>query len=238
MPDSDAIRLPGPTHKTAIVGRNGSGKTLAAIYHLSRSDFDERPWVILDFKNDEHINAITRAERISFDDVPDEPGIYILKVTPGNKERVSEWFKRAWEHENIGIVVDEGYRVDQHDEWFNGCLTQGRSKRISMIVLSQRPVWVSRFVFSEADFFQVFDLTHKKDRDIIGEYIRDDERERLEIPLEPYTSFWYDVAGKRLDVVGKVPSESSMLEDIDTALADLEYEEEFGEAERPRRRPL
>src|ERR1700727_2966161 len=239
----DEVRLPGPTHKLAIVGRNGSGKTIAAIWHLSRSDFDERPWVILDFKNDEHINAITRAQLIGFDELPQEPGIYILKVRPGQSERVSDWFKRVWEQENIGVLVDEGYRIDQHDEWFNGCLTQGRSKQISMIVLSQRPVWVSRFVFSEADFFQIFDLTHAKDRDKIGEYIRDDERDQLDVPLEHFYSLYYDVGRKRLDTFEPVDKEEKILAEIDARLEELEAEamlEEIGidPENRPRRRAI
>ena len=239
----DNVRLPGSTHKLAIVGRNGSGKTMAALWHLSNADFDERPWIILDFKNDEHINAIARAKHIGFEELPEDPGIYILKVTPGNGDLVSDWFKRVWQQEDMGILIDEGYRIDQHDEWFNGCLTQGRSKHISMIVLSQRPVWLSRFVFSEADFFQIFDLTHEKDRDKIGEYIRDDERDQLEVPLEDFHSLYYDVGRKRLDMFDKVPEESELLETIDRRLEELEIEERLEELgidpeKRPRRRAI
>ena len=230
----EEIRLPGPTDRTAIVGRTGSGKTVAAIWHLSHADIDERPHIILDYKNDDHINAIQRAQPIGYDDLPDAPGVYILKVLPGDEERVNEWFKSVWERENIGILIDEGYMIDPRSQWFNACLTQGRSKRISMIILSQRPVWLSRFVFSEAEFFQVFDLTHIKDMDKVREYIRDDERLQLDQPLENYHSFYYDVGHKRLDTFAPVPDETVLLEVIDNRLAELEAEEE----ERPRRRAL
>ena len=173
--DGQPVPLPGDTDRIAILGRTGSGKTQAAVDHLSRAGFEYMPWVIVDYKNDELINRIDRAQTISFDTVPDEPGIYILKVLPGEEDDLSEWFRRVWEQEDVGIYVDEGYLVDPRDRWFNACLTQGRSKHIPMIVLSQRPVWLSRFVFSEATYFQVFDLTHSKDMDKVREYVRDDE---------------------------------------------------------------
>jgi hypothetical protein len=237
MQESEQIRLPGPTHKLAIVGRTGSGKTVAAVWHLSNADFDERPWILLDYKNDELINGIERAEVIGYDELPELPGVYILKVLPGDEERVEEWFRAVWERENIGVLIDEGYMIDPRSQWFNACLTQGRSKKIAMIILSQRPVWLSRFVFSEADFFQCFDLTHVKDMDKVREYIRDDEREQLERPLAPYHSYYYDVGRRQLETLGPVPESAELLAIIDARLAELDLVDDQGE-ERPRRRAI
>lgn len=228
----EPIRLPGPTDRLAIVGRTGSGKTQAALWHLSHVDFDRRPWVIIDYKNDDLINSIDRAQLIDYKVVPDKPGIYILKVLPRENDQISDWFRRVWEQEDIGVYVDEGYMVDPRDEWFEACLTQGRSKHIQMIVLSQRPVWLSRFVFSEASFFQVFDLTHAKDMDKVREYIRDDERFQLEKPLADYHSFYYDVGKRRLETFGPVPDADKMLAAIDGRLAQLEL------VDAPRRRAI
>src|ERR1700722_17334554 len=138
------IRQPGPDDRLAIVGRTGSGKTQAAIWHLSRANFDTKPWVILDYKGDELIYRIERAEPTDFDTVPQAPGIYILTILPGEEEELSNWFHQVWEQQNVGILVDEGYMIDRNDRWFNACLTQGRSRHIPMIILSQRPVWLSR----------------------------------------------------------------------------------------------
>ena len=231
MPAED-IRLPGPTDRLVVVGRTGSGKTQAAVWHLSLADFDRIPWVIIDYKNDDLLNAIGRAELIDYQVVPDRPGIYILKVLPGEDEELSDWFRRVWEHEDIGVYVDEGYLIDARDKWFNACLTQGRSKHIPMIVLSQRPVWLSRFVFSEASFFQVFDLTHSKDMDKVREYIRDDDRHQLDKPLEDFHSFYYDVGRRRLETFGAVPEASHILRLIDGRL------EQIQELEQPQRRPF
>jgi hypothetical protein len=207
------------------VGRTGSGKTQAAVWHLSTADFDRRPWVVIDYKNDELINAIQRAKLIDYETIPDRPGIYILKVLPGDEELLSEWFRSVWETEGVGIYVDEGYMIDRNDKWFNACLTQGRSKHIPMIVLSQRPVWLSRFVFSEADFFQVFDLTHTQDMAKVREYIRDDGRRQLEKPLGDFHSFYYDVGRKRLETFGPVPDSEQILTAIDDRLEAIDARE-------------
>jgi superfamily II RNA helicase len=122
--------------------------------------------------------------------------------------------------------------IDRNDKWFNACLTQGRSKRIPMIVLSQRPVWLSRFVFSEADFFQVFDLTHSQDMAKVREYIRDDSRNQLERPLKDFHSFYYDVGKKRLETFGPVPDGAALLHTIDQRLAAIEA----AQAKEPQRR--
>jgi hypothetical protein len=230
--EDDDVRMPGPDSRLAMIGRTGSGKTQAALWHLSRADFEERPWVILDYKREKLFGKIQRAESIDLDEVPDEAGIYILRIRPDKKKQMTDWFRRAWEHENIGILVDEGYMIDQHDEWFVACLTQGRSKRIQMIVLSQRPVWVSRFVFSEADFFQIFDLSHSEDKDKLGEYIRDEDQAELDEPLKDYNSFYYDVGRRRLETFGKVDREDVILAAIDTKLKAIEAEEEHRSVRR------
>ena len=239
----EEIRLPGPTHKLAIVGRTGSGKTVAAVWHLSNADFDERPWIILDYKNDELINGINRAKVIGFEELPEDPGIYILKIIPGDEEKVSAWFYSVWKRGDMGVLIDEGYMIDPREKWFNACLTQGRSKRISIIVLSQRPVWLSRFVFSEADFFQIFDLTHVKDMDKVREYVRDDGSQQMDEPLQNYHSWYYDVSRKRLDTFGPVPNQERILEAIDARLGYMEAEAELEELgidieDRPRRHAL
>jgi DNA helicase HerA-like ATPase len=234
----EPLREPGPEHKTAIVGRTGSGKTFAAVWLLSRSDFDERPWVVLDYKDDELLNSIARAEPLDLDDeLPELPGIYILKILPGDKERVDDWFKRVWEREDMGVLVDEGYMVDQRGDWFNACLTQGRSKRVSMVILSQRPVWLSRFVFSESDFFFVFDLTHEDDLNTVSKFIKDDDRELLAQELEPHHFHYYDVGKKRIETLSPVPPGDQLLATIDARLALLDLLDEDGNPP-PRRRAL
>jgi hypothetical protein len=91
---------------------------------------------------------------------------------------------------------------------FNALLTQGRSKNIPLITLSQRPVWLSRFVFSEADFFQIFWLNDTRDRKTVNSFTPFS----LEKRLPDYHSFWYNVGRDTTNVLAPVPEASVLLE--------------------------
>lgn len=217
MPVEDP-RLPGPSDRTVIVGRTGSGKTVAALWHLSNQDFDRRPWVIIDYKGDENIAKIEKAVYINYDTVPDEPGIYVLKVLPGEEDELSEWFYKVWDHEGIGIYIDEGYMVGQRDKWFNACLTQGRSKKIPMIILSQRPLWMSRFAFSEASFIQQFSLTDADDTKVVQRFIKGDSKADVRGELKRHHSYYYDVGENVVYPFGPVPHADILVAKIDARL--------------------
>lgn len=197
------LRLPGPQSRTLIVGRTGSGKTVAALWQLSERDYappegieynglNARPWIIIDYKRDENIAKIDGAQYISLTDpLPTKPGIYILQPMPDQDELVEDFFWRVWAKGNIGLYIDEGYILPKSGKTsaFTSILTQGRSKNIPIIILSQRPVWLNRFAISEADFYQVFHLNDERDRKTIGGFIPGGVEDRL----KEYHSIWYDV---------------------------------------------
>lgn len=209
------VRLPTNRQRLALVGRTGSGKTLAALWHLSKRNLEKRPWVVYDYKADEHINGIARAKHITTDFVPKpkDTGVFIVHPLPKRDDAAVErqmW--RLWERGGIGVYVDEGYMID--NDAFNAILTQGRSREIPAIVLSQRPVWMPRFVFSEADFYQVFDLNDRRDQQTVEAFAP----VNFEKPLPPYHSFYFDVGKKQLVKFKPVPPEDVILGDIDIKL--------------------
>lgn len=205
-------RLPVNSDRTICVGRTGTGKTVAGIWHLSNYNVETFPWIVIDFKNDEHINSIEPAEDIDFNFVPGRKdiGLFRLHCTPYDTEvskgcersRLDDYLIKIWERENCGLFVDEAYIIG-NSEAMNLCLTQGRSKRIPMIICTQRPVWVSRFAFSEASFIQVFDLNDDRDIDTIESFTPIDWGE--EDSLGRYQSFYYDVAENHLVRFNPVP---------------------------------
>lgn len=209
------LRLPGPNSRTLIVGRTGSGKTVAALWQLSERDYapppnveyngaNARPWVVIDYKRDENIANIEGAEYISLSDpLPTEPGIYILQPRPDQDAEVEEWLWRVWERGKIGLYVDEGYILPKSGKTpaFTSILTQGRSKGIPVIILSQRPTWINRFAISESDFYQIFHLNDARDRKTIGAFIPGEVDERL----DEYHSIWYDVGRDVRRELGPVP---------------------------------
>ena len=216
MASNHKPRLPGPSDRTVILGQTGSGKTYGGVWLLSTQDIDRRPWLILDFKNDDLINGIEKSQYISFaDDLPTRPGLYILKCEPYD-ERLDELFRRILDHTEIGVYVDEGLMVGQNNKGFNACLTQGRSLGIPMIILSQRPVKCATCVLSEATFWMVFFLIKKSDR----EKVADDTPLPINYvdKLQPHHSWWYDVKRRNLTKFGPVPDEGVILGSIDGRL--------------------
>ncbi len=204
------LKLPTSTQHIAVIGRNGSGKTVAALWHLSLQNINTQPWIILDYKLDENIDRIPGLRHLDgYKEIPRKPGIYAMHPRPGEKEEIDEYLWKVWERERTGIYIDEGYMVD--GPAFEACLTQGRSKRIPMIVLSQRPSWISRFVFSESRFYQVFSLSDMRDRKTVGEFVPGYAKLP---PLPEYHSHYYDVDSNRLSVLKPVPDVDSIMERI------------------------
>jgi hypothetical protein len=215
------FRLPNDSQHIAIIGRNGTGKTLAALWHLSKRPFDKRPELIVDFKRDEHIAAIEKAVEIPVGDVPTDPGIYVVRPNVSDPSLLFQTLARAYQRENIGIWFDEGFILSQDSKvegMFENILTQGRSKHIPLIVLVQRPVWVSRFVYSESSFFQLFHLQDKRDVITLHSVIPEAAFRRL----PEFHSAYYDVGKNRLEYLAPVPREEEILATIDKRLTAMQ----------------
>jgi hypothetical protein len=224
------IRLPSNSQHLAIVGRNGTGKTHAALWHLSQRDLAHETWVILDYKRErDTINAISGAQYLDFkDDLPEKPGVYILQPNISQVGEMDEFLYRIHAHENIGVFVDEGYMLQDNTEAFNALLTQGRSKHIPLIVLSQRPSWISRFVFSESTFYQVFALNDRRDRKTVTEFIdfKNQQRDFRHVNTLPeFHSYYYDVGKDQLTPLAPVPPLDDILKSIDVKLRTPEERE-------------
>lgn len=221
------FRFPDNSQRTAVMGRTGSGKTQFGIWLLSHMDFTSQPWVVFDFKGDALINEIPYAKNIALDKVISDPGIYVVRPRPGDDEAVDVFLERIWEQEHVGIFIDEAYCIDKNSDAFNAILTQGRSKHIPAIILTQRPAWISRFVFSESDFFAIFHLNDKKDRDRVAQFLPDpneQEQADLEQRLQKYHSLWFDVGEHRIFPLLPVPDRASIIARFEERLRTLENE--------------
>ena len=204
-----AVKFPGDSDRTAIIGSSGSGKTTAAAWLLASYDFTTRPYVIVNTKDDPliaEIAAIPGVHVITLDETPNEPGLYIVNPLPHEQEALNAFFQRIWERGETTVWVDEGYMIEITDA-FNALLTQGRSRKIAVIVLSQRPAWISKFVFSEASFVQVFRLGHLDDRKNIAKFVPMDPKGRL----PNYHSYWYNVNANEIVRFSPVPPKASII---------------------------
>lgn len=223
------FRLPADDEHTAIIGRNGTGKTQLGIWTLSKQDLRDKPWVVINYKGDELINSISRARKIKHIDMPDHPGLYVLNSNPSLKAQDEAFMWNVWNAENIGLFIDEGYLVPSPKGGaFESLLTQGRSKRIPIITLSQRPVELSRFVFSEASHVALFHLNDERDVKTVTSFVPRDFPSWLPSEFEkqgrlpPYHARWYDFKGNQGQgarfVLKPVPPAEQIRKDIDAQL--------------------
>ncbi len=217
------ISLPGDSDRLAILGRTGSGKTQAGAWHLSKRSWgedagpDRKPWFVFDTKG-EGIFAELHAMGAIVVDVnaapPKEPGLYIVRPRPIIDDDAFDLFLwRCWQRGGVGLFFDEGYMVPsgmsgKKHAAFATILTQGRSLEMPIIVNSQRPAWMSRFVWTESGFFQVFALSHSDDVQTVRKFIPKIPRE---FSLPQFFSYYFDVGTDALTRFSPVPDREEIL---------------------------
>ena len=168
------------------------------------------PWIVLDPKRDALLGALKKdkiLEEIRIDQKPpSKPGLYIAHYYP---ETIDDGFLDGMlalilRGSNTGIYVDEGFTVPNRPyKWtaYSRIQNQGRAKHIPTITLSQRPMGMSRFIWSEASYFQYFGLTDADDRATVRRFAL--------VPTEDkpkrFHSWWWDVANQEATRLRPVP---------------------------------
>lgn len=212
---SDEFKWPDVTERLSIFGRTGSGKTQFGASVLSKSPFHRMPYVIVDYKREGLFGAVSRIREIGLNEIPKSPGLYIVRPMPWQEDAVERFLFRIWDKGKIGLYIDEGHSLPDKGG-LQVILQQGRAKRIPVIALSQRPAWVNRFLFSEADHFAVFHLNDKRDRDKLNAVLPDgvlDERQ------PEYHALWYAVKSDKLFRLSPVESADEIIDKIDSRLS-------------------
>lgn len=199
---------PTKTERTTILGRTGSGKTQMGAYILSQSPFHEQPYIIFDYKGDELLGSIDRIREIGLNELPKQPGVYIVRPGITEIDAVEKYLWQIWERERIGLYIDEAYMLPNSGPHDRGALqaiyTQGRSLKIPVIALSQRPAWISGFLYSEADHFAVFHLNDDRDEKTVQRFFPRGSLKNAD-RLEDYNSRWYSVKSNSLYLMKPVP---------------------------------
>lgn len=198
---------------------NGSGKSVFAAHMLSYAPFNYMPYIIIDYKNEGLFNSIDRAKYIDFKDQPREPGIYILKAEPHiDDARVNAFLYACLKKEKRGLVYDEGYSIPDLGA-MNTIYMQGRSKNIPVMTLTQRPVWLSRYAFTEASHLCLFRLNDRRDQDTVKAWVpKDDPVWDLNARLPEYHARWYDSKQDASFVLQPAPSPELILERFEEKL--------------------
>jgi hypothetical protein len=96
--------------------------------------------------------------------------------------------------------------------------TTGRSRKIPIISLTQRPVDVTKYNFSEASHHVIFRLTDKCDQDTVRARVPHTEYDRLfrgeNGRLPRYHSLWYDVDNDRTFEMGPAPHPREIISEL------------------------
>ena len=211
--------LPSVHDRIAILGRTGSGKTVAGLWHLSKMPLDKMPFVIVDFKRDQEIRRL-KAQEISEAKEIGKRGLYVFRADPNDDDdQIEEMLYDIWRREKTGLFIDEGYLLAK-SRAFHAILMQGRSKRIPVITCSQRPVWLPRAVWSESNHFQVFQLVDDRDWDIVENFVKG-------LPDDPYPpdyhSFYFSLGDRRASMAAPVPPASQTIASIREKLGTLKF---------------
>lgn len=198
--------------RITVAGRTGSGKTTLACYLMERSPIT---WVIMNPKHTagyKHLPGIVVMRRWDERQLAKEiqRAKYVAlnlsdsEADAGYMDAITDRLHHSFR--NIGLCFDELYTAHSGSgkagPGLTGWLTRGRELRQSFLGLTQRPVWVSRFCFSEADCIISMDLTLEADRETLFEHTG--QPEFLDRQLD-HKWLSYDVSGDRLDLYGPVP---------------------------------
>jgi hypothetical protein len=96
----------------------------------------------------------------------------IVTASPDMLDRILQYHEENWR--GVDAYIDELYHFHKGGRagpGLNGLYTRGRSRGITTIGSTQRPAWVSGFIFSETNLFYLFGLNRKSDRKRVDDFI-------------------------------------------------------------------
>jgi hypothetical protein len=220
---------PDNTKRTIILGRTGSGKSVGGLNLLASQNWDKQPWTILDFKGEDLVRKIWKNNEralkvISPDDAPPKkPGLYLMPLRPVLDDAALErWLMQVYSRANgqtkrgHGLFIDEGFAMPSNGVALDLIFTQGRSKKIPVIALYQRPVYMTRFAVAQADYFMVYSQNDRRDLRTTDEFVQaailpNGQEVTPKTVLPPWHSLWYDVAQGKSVVLGPAPEPDAIL---------------------------
>lgn len=196
-----------------IAGATGSGKSTLACWLLQRTP---SRWVIL---NPKHSAAYSTLENsvivpnLKIQNVEKAMGRYRYTiVNPDSVEsepdRMDDFIMQmhqGWR--NVGLCCDELYTLHKGGvagKGLLGWLTRGRELKQSFLGLTQRPAWLSQFLFSESDYLCSMRLSLLKDRKRMVE-MTDCPMMGTKIPDRQW--IWFPVVSEKPVHYGPVPIE-------------------------------
>lgn len=239
--------LPTIEDRVMVIGKTGSGKTVGGLWLLSLSCFHEIPYVIIDYKRDKMIAQLDDLGAVVIYDSrsddksltkwplpPNEPGLYIIRPDPEDKDEMNAFLMQIWRMGSVGLFCDEAFMIPQKRPFkaYDNLLTQGRSLNIPMIMLYQRPVDMSQYATSQAEYWAIFKLTKYTDIEKANEYITpaigvDNSRIDAKTRLPRFYWLWYDEIEGVTTVMKPVPNPDAVMNNFRKRLKPPPQSEEI-----------
>lgn len=201
-----------PGKRALVAGRTGCGKSTLARWLLKRSPGH---WVIINPKHTAAYDKLPDMNKIDGKDLGKlERSIKKFKFTVVNTVSSNHKYLDDLvsylhaQYENLGLCVDELYTMHNHGiagEGLLAWLTRGRELKQSFLGLTQRPAWLSQFLFSESDYICEMQLGLLKDRKRM--YDMTEQAIMLDKLPEHYW-VWYDINADSIRSFGPVPKNS------------------------------
>jgi hypothetical protein len=106
-----------------------------------------------------------------------EPGRF--RILPPIVDDLTDWYEQLfavlYATGDLTLYIDEAYAVvppgTRAGKWLSALYTRGRELGIGVWTSTQRPTWVPLFMLSEADWFMVFRLNLKADRERLASLV-------------------------------------------------------------------
>lgn len=213
MPQLSPDNFPriAPGQRVVLAGRSGSGKSTLGCWLLKRSPLH---WIILNPKHTKAYNKLPDAKVIDGIDFKKiEKSLQENKFTvvnptiaqnsPDNLDNFVLYLHETYE--KIGLCCDELYTMHKNGQAGSGLiawLTRGRELKQSFLGQTQRPAWISQFVFSESTFIGGMALNLSGDRkrmyDMTGQPIMLEK-------MAPHDWCWYSTEKDTLRSFAPVP---------------------------------
>jgi len=187
-----------------VVGRTGSGKSVYAqsrVYEWHKAH-PKNQIIIINHKNDDGWNTM-----IPPTDNPHLSDQFINWVLSAEQDDDLEWL--MWElFEKLKanptetlLVFDEGQALNPHSKANKTLWTQGRSLKLTIVTLTQRPAHISLFAITQSSEIVLFNIIGRDDlkklndlMDVeLSNFIRPETRNEPAKRLAPFNYVLYDV---------------------------------------------
>lgn len=180
--DAENSVIPQPGERGLIIGQTGSGKTAFALYMLER--LKDVPIICYDTKGEDKFltlagSRVAYSENQVIDAIGDPETDYIIYRPPPEfladpkllDDLLTIHFNNYF---NIPAYIDEVtqfYNSRNPGAGLLGLLSRGRSRGITTIMSTQRPVAIASACKTEAQKFYIFTLLSDKDKKSVGDIV-------------------------------------------------------------------